>query len=286
MTGVVTSRTLTKAAIFAVFGASVALVGCPKPPVEAVPEHWCPEGFEPGHGDLCFALPVEHGPHTATVVYLHGMMQGHGSADEWAAARSAVAHGFAVVLPRGHRGLCAWKPELKDHFCWPQDPSDQAEMKSVVSDWDRTLWQVNELLEGGTHPRYVLAFSNGAFFAAHLARTGLFKADAYALVGGGAPFEEPASGDAHPPMLLLTAEKDDAQGPKVKELHEQLTREKWPNLRCTRPGEHPLTGEDVDAALRFFRHEPAGGSFTCEGQAPAAPAPDPKPADKTHAKKK
>jgi len=260
-------------------GLSVALVGCPKPPVEAVPEHWCPEGFEPGHGDVCFALPAEHGPTTAIVVYLHGMLEGHGSPEEWAAARSATVHGFAVVLPRGRRGLCDWKPELKDHFCWPQDSADTAEIKGVVADWDRTLWQVNELLEGGQHPRFVLAYSNGASFAVHLARNGALKADGYALVGGGAPPAEPATAESHAPILVVSAEKDATQSQKAKELHELLTREKWPNQRCVRPGEPALLGEDVDAALRFFRHEPvASGALTCEGHAeePKPPAEKPK----------
>jgi poly(3-hydroxybutyrate) depolymerase len=98
--------------------------GCPKPPVEAVAEHWCPEGFEPGQGDVCFAMPMERGPGTAIVVYLHGELEGHGRPEEWAAARSATVHGFAVVLPRGRRGLCDWKPELKNHVCWPPAPRD------------------------------------------------------------------------------------------------------------------------------------------------------------------
>lgn len=254
----------------------LVLVGCPKPPVEVVAEHWCPEGFEPGHGDVCFALPVEHGPTTAIVVYLHGMLEGHGSPEEWAAARSATVHGFAVVLPRGRRGLCDWKPELKNHFCWPQDSADTAEMKNVVADWDRTLWQVNELLEGGQHPRYVLAYSNGASFAVHLARASILKADGYALVGGGAPPAEAPTAESHPPILVIAAADDAAQAPKSKELHELLVREKWPNQSCVRPGEATLRGEDVDAALRFFRHETvAAGALTCEGH-----VEEPKTADK------
>lgn len=252
--------------------ATSVLVGCPKPPVEAVPEHWCPEGFEPGHGDVCFALPAEHGPTTGIVIYLHGMLEGHGSPEEWAAARSATVHGFAVVLPRGRRGLCDWKPELKNHFCWPQDAADTAEIKTVVGDWERTLWQVNELLEGGEHPRYVLAYSNGASFAVHLARSAVLKADGYALVaGGGVPNEAPTA-EGHPPVLLLSADKDSAQVQKAKELHEVLLREKWPNQSCMRAGEPALLGEDVDAALRFFRHEPvASGGLTCDGRAEEAP---------------
>jgi predicted esterase len=260
--------------------------GCPKPPVEAVPEHWCPEGFEPGQGDVCFAMPMERGPGTAIVVYLHGELEGHGRPEEWAAARSATVHGFAVVLPRGRRGLCDWKPELKNHFCWPQDAADTTEMHNVTAEWDHTLWQVNELLEAGPHPRFVLGYSNGAAFAHHLARTGAFKADGYALISGGAPITEASSAEAHPPILLLGHENDAGQVSKSKELHESLNREKWPNQSCTRPGEHGLAGDDVDAALRFFRHEPVAtkGGFVCDGTLPAPPA-EPRPPEKAKKKK-
>ena len=157
-------------------------------------ESWCPDGFEVGPQDTCFAVPETTTKDTPVLVYLHGMYAGHGSPEEWRLVRSAVSKGFAVVVPRGKRGLCAWKADLADNFCWPQEVEDPQAFKNVVAEWDRVLWQVDAILEGGSHKRYVLGFSNGANFAAYLAEHGLFPAQAYAIVGGGA-LEPAAQGD-------------------------------------------------------------------------------------------
>ncbi len=237
-------------------------------------ETWCPEGFEAGASDTCFAIPESANKDTPILVYLHGMYQGHGSPQEWAAVSVAMQRGFAVVIPRGKRGLCAWRAELKDHYCWPQDPEDTQAMKSLVAEWDRVLWQVDALLEGGTHKRYVLGSSNGGFFASFLATHALFPGQAYAVVNGG-PMGPPST-KAKPVPLLLVAGQDTPpeQAPRMKELHEALTKASWAHAYCPRPGGPTLTTDDVEAALRFFKHDaegslkPQNGSYPCEGGAP------------------
>jgi poly(3-hydroxybutyrate) depolymerase len=233
-------------------------------------ESWCPDGFEVGPQDTCFAVPETTTKETPVLVYLHGMYAGHGSPEEWRIVRSAVSKGFAVVVPRGKRGLCAWKAELSDHFCWPQEVEDPQAFKNVVAEWDRVLWQVDAILEGSSHKRYVLGFSNGGFFAAYLAEHGLFPANAYAIVGAG-PLE-PARKAAKPvPLMLISAQDDPDQAPKTKQLHEGLAKAGWTHAYCTRPGPHPLAGEDMEAALRFFKHEQEGNlkptpdGYACEG---------------------
>lgn len=240
-------------------------------------ESWCPEGFEVGPDDACFAVPESHGKDTPVLVYLHGMYKGHGSPEEWALVRTAAAKGFAVVVPRGKRGLCAWKAELSDHFCWPHEPEDPQSFRAVVAEWDRVLWQVEAVLEGGPHKRYVLGYSNGGFFAAHLAASGFFKADAWGLVNAGALDSAPAPWKGGgPPMLLVAAEGDSEEGPRVKALHGELTRARAAHAFCTRPGDHALAQADVDGALSFFRRHAAGalkaqaGSYACES--PLKPA--------------
>lgn len=270
---------LTFAGSFALAGV-VALASCsPAKPAAnlSASESWCPEGFEIGPQDTCFAVPEMTTKDTPILVYLHGMYAGHGSAEEWSLVKSATARGFAVVMPRGKRGLCAWKAELKDHFCWPQETEDPQAFKSVIADWERVLWQVDAILEGGSHKRYVLGFSNGGFFAAYMAQHGLFPAQAYAIVGGG-PLGPPAKPPKPVPVMLISAQEDKWQAPKVKELHDELGKVGWTHAFCTRPGEHPLAGPDIDASLRFFMREhqgtlkPTGASYACEGgTTPAAP---------------
>jgi poly(3-hydroxybutyrate) depolymerase len=250
----------------------IALASCtPAKPAATLSasESWCPDGFEVGPQDTCFAVPETTTKDTPVLVYLHGMYSGHGSAEEWSLVRSAVDRGFAVVVPRGKRGLCAWKAEVKDNFCWPQETEDPQAFKNVVAEWERVLWQVDAILETGSHKRYVLGFSNGGFFATYIAEHGLFNADAYAIVGGG-PLGPPAKPAKAAPVMLIRAQDDAAQGPKLKELHDQLNRAGWAHAFCTRPGPHPLAAPDLAAALTFFKREHDGllaqsGPYACEG---------------------
>lgn len=241
----------------------------PKNVLSNAGETWCPEGFETGPSDTCFAIPEQGSKDTPVLVYLHGMYVGHGQPEEWSAVRGAVGRGFAVVIPRGKRGLCAWRAELKDHYCWPQDAEDLGAVKRVVADWDRVLWQVDALLDGGTHKRYVLGSANGGFFASFLATHTVFPGQAYAVVNGG-PLGPP--GKAKPvPILLVTAQDSAEHAPPMRDLHEALTKAAWPHAFCPRSGTEALTAEDVEGALRFFKHDADGtlkakaGSYPCDG---------------------
>lgn len=255
--------------------ALVVAASCkPSPPPSknalANTETWCPEGFEAGPQDTCFALPDVHDGKTPVLVYLHGMYEGHGSPDEWSAVLEASRRGFAVVLPRGRRGYCAWKAELKDHFCWPTEVDDPEPFRAVVKSWDKVLWQVDALLEGGPHKRYVLGFSNGGFFAEYIAAKGLFLADGWAVVNGGSLLR-PEKQTKPPAMMLIAADEDPSQGPKMRGLHDELAHAGWTHAFCTRAGGHPITADDVDAALRFFKRDAEGtlkaqaGLYACEG---------------------
>lgn len=226
-------------------------------------ETWCPDGFEVGPNDTCFAIPDKVTKDTPVLVYLHGMYTGHGSPEEWAAVKTAVDRGFATVIPRGKRGHCAWRSELKDHYCWPEDPEDVGMIKGVVAEWDRVLWQVDALLEPGTHKRYVLGSANGGKFASFIATHGLFPGSAYTVVnsgalGGGAPTPK-----LKPVPILLTGA---GEGDGAKSFHEALQKASWPHAFCPRPGASTLTHDDVDAALKFFRHD-AEGLLHAQGSA-------------------
>ncbi len=223
-------------------------------------ESWCPEGFETGPSDTCFAIPANPSKEAPVLVYLHGIYSGRGAPPEAALVRTATQRGFAVVLPRGKRGHCPLKAEVKDSFCWPEEPDDPVGMKSVVAEWDRVLWQVDALLEGGKHRRYVLGVGNGASFAVHLATRGFFDGEAFAIVDGVAlaPVLPPRGKTS---MLVMSAESN----VKTKELSDALVKAGWKEAFCPRAGAE-LKAEDVDAALRFFDHEMKGASkpFPCE----------------------
>ncbi len=224
-------------------------------------ETWCPDGFEPGSNETCFAIPEQATKDTPVLVYLHGSYTGHGSPEEWSAVRVAAQRGFAVIIPRGKRGLCAWRVEVKDHFCWPQEPEDTAGIKKLLSEWESVLWQVDALLPQGTHKRYVLGSGNGGFFASFLATHGLFPGQAYAVVNGG-PLAPPGKGKPVPILLIPTPDPEST--PKMRELHESLGKASWAQAFCPRQGSSALTAEDVEAALRFFKRD-ADGSLKAQG---------------------
>jgi poly(3-hydroxybutyrate) depolymerase len=238
--------------------------------VLAAHESWCPSGFEPGSLDTCFAVPDTPPKNAPVVIYLHGMFEGNGPPDEWARVREATRRGFAVVVPRGKRGLCSWTAELKNHFCWPQETEDPASFKHIVAEWQSVLYEVDTYLGEGTHRRYVLGFSNGGAFASYLAANGFFDGSAFAIAHSGAVAPHVKAPKA-PPILLVGAQDDT----KVKELHEGLTKAGWPHAYCPRAGSPALAAEDVEAALRFFRREAdgtlkpqKGDIISCEGGAP------------------
>ena len=221
------------------------------------PESWCPEGFETGPSDTCFTIPASPPKDAPVLIYLHGIYKGRGAPPEAALVKTATQRGFAVVLPRGKRGHCPLKAETQNSFCWPEEPDDPVGMKGVVAEWDRVLWQVDALLEGGTHRRFVIGHGNGATFAAHLATRGFFAGEAFAVVEGVAlaPVLPPRGKTA---ILVLGGD------PKAKELSDGLAKSGWKESFCARTGTD-LRAEDVDVALRFFEQEMKGAPkpFTC-----------------------
>lgn len=245
-------------------------------------ESWCPDGFEAGANEACFAIPEKTTKDTPVLVYLHGMYQNHGAPEEWAAVRSATTKGFAVVIMHGKRGLCPWSAEFKDYYCWPQDPDDTDAMKGVIKEWDRALWQVDALLDPGTHKRYVLAFSNGGFFGSYVATHAMFPAQAWAIVNAGEIAPPGAKGKTSPPIMVVSAADDAEQAPKAKELHEALTKGSWPHAYCPHPGAHALTPDDVDTAVKFFKRDADGAlkpdatTYSCDGSVPPPSKPSKK----------
>lgn len=253
---------------------SACKVGASKDPTHALPyaESWCPEGFEAGPNDTCFAIPERPAKDAPVLVFLHGTYAGAQQPAEWGALRVALDRGFAVVLPRGKRGMCAFRAELSDHFCWPEDPDDVETTRGLVHEWERVLWQVEALLEDGTKRRYVLGSAEGGAFASYLATRGLFQGHGYAIVHGGAM--APPDPSHAVPLLLVASEQAPESSAKARELHQQLTAARWPHAYCPRPGEAVLTERDVEAALRFFERDlngtlaAHGASYPCEAPPP------------------
>lgn len=226
------------------------------PPPAPLPARRCAPGFTQVAPDGCAALPA--GRADGVVLFLHGLYP-PGAPDEELAAeealgRSAVAHRLALYAPRGAVGLCSWADDVRDKLCWPSGRGQEAEARKIAQALAPAIDEVARRA-GGPARRYLLGFSNGGFFAALIAGEGLLPFDAAAILHGGGA--EPSTFDPQRPrpILLVTAEGDPWQGPKMHALDERLARAGWPHRLVVRPGPHRLAPEDAAAALDFFAEQ-------------------------------
>ncbi len=217
---------------------------------------WCAPGFEPIAGGGCFAAASAH-PATPLLVYLHGRYAKDVVGDEVDRQRRlgvrATAAGFAVLALRGRLGQCT-APELATWYCWPSNETNADAGPEFVDTWAVALAAAQE--RAGSPQRFLLGFSNGAYFAGLIASRGWLEADAFVVAHGG-PVEPVHALRGTPPLLLLSADDDVAQDEMIR-LDEELTRERWAHDGYARAGGHGLTDSDIDAALAFFAraHEP------------------------------
>ena len=230
----------------------------PKAPTYvASQESWCPEGFEQGLDDACFALPEQRGEKTAVLIYLHHAYSGAGPSGEWDVVKKATEKGFAVVLVRGRRALCDLPGNPPGaEFCWPHDPDDTTTMKQMAASWDKTIWQADALLEQGPHKHYVLGYGAGGSFAGTLATQGFLEASGYAVIGAGASMPTPPSG-RKAPLVILIASDTDENGAQAKSTSDALEKASWSHARCPH-AQKTLSREDLDVVLKTFSRERAG----------------------------
>lgn len=224
---------------------------------------WCADGLQPIAGGGCLALPANAGgigTSAPLLIYLHGIYeQDHPDEEldrQHRVAARATARGFAVLALRSGVGVC--HPGVADfatRFCWPSNEQVADRAREFVDGWATALGATERRI--GRGPRTVLGFSSGGYFAALLAARSLFAADTFVVAHGG-PVEPIHGGPSRPPLLLLSADDDVAQGEMVR-LDDELTREGWPHDHRARDGTHGLTDGDIDVALAFATRTPREG---------------------------
>ena len=217
-------------------------------------ESWCDPSLEPLAGEGCLAAAPDAGAGAPLVLYLHGMYERTaGKADELdrqrRVAAQARAKGFALLAVHGKEGECNARPELATWFCWPSNERTAGDAAAFVGGWKIAL-DAAAARNVGAGRRYVLGFSNGAFFAGLVAVRALFAADAFVVAHGG-PVQPVKAVGRMPPVLLMSADGDDSQDGMIY-LDALLAHEHWPHDTYARSGGHALTDADIDAALTFF----------------------------------
>jgi poly(3-hydroxybutyrate) depolymerase len=107
---------------------------------------------------------------------------------------------------------------------------------------------------------YVFGFSNGGYFAAMLASETQMKfaglGIAHAGIVDGAKFDSSRA----VPTILVSADGDTHQKPRMDKLHLYLDGKGWPHKYVVRPGEHGLTEADIKLVISFFADAAVAGS--------------------------
>jgi predicted esterase len=202
----------------------------------------------------CFSAPLTLTPPVPLLVYLHGRHSPALVAEEnerqARVARMGNARGYAVLALRGVQGECT-QTELAEWWCWPSNPRNAEHGADFVSRFQPSLAAARARIGAG--PTMLLGFSNGGYFASLIATRALHPFDAVAIAHAGPvpPTHAPAGAAALPPLLLLTADDDLSDG-EMRQLDDELTRERWGHELVAREGGHALLDWDVDMALTFF----------------------------------
>jgi len=248
-----------------------ALAGCkehppppPAPPAEPPPPlsaSWCVEveGARALDEETCFIVPETLGPPPAVLFFAHGMLApGSTPREEMDVVRdAATAHGFVAVLPRGVQGLCAWKPEVSSHHCWPTRPETvDAYASAIFARWADAQARIEEILGVRFTKRYVLGFSNGAYFAAYLGLEGLLAVDGVGVIRAGrTAVDESRTGRARPPFYLAVGDKEpDFTLRDADHLASVLSLRGFPIEYVIHAGRgHELRADDLDAAWFTWR---------------------------------
>jgi predicted esterase len=201
----------------------------------------------PGGG--CWAAPALANP--PVIIYLHGVYDKNEPAAELERqtrlARRAVARGFAVLSLRGEEGACS-DATLRSSFCWPSNAQNAARGPEFVARWVAPLHSMSAYTANPR--RFVLGFSNGAYFSGLLATRAWFDATAFVVSSGGPV--QPIRNIDHPRPILALVGDDEAGVQETLTLDAELARAHWPHDTYARAGGHDLTDGDIDAALDFF----------------------------------
>ena len=157
---------------------------------------WCAPELDVLSDSACVYLPerattrasAARAPRTL-ILFLHSLVP-VGSTWQWEQQRTmlrvAKANGFALLMPRGRRGIGPGR--LPDTWAWPTSASAQQELEDeLIAEWTSARAELERRHAARFERLYVFGFSNGAYYTSSLALRGrLEEADGYAAFSGGA----------------------------------------------------------------------------------------------------
>jgi hypothetical protein len=243
---------------------ALLVLGCaPSPAKEALSAQsdWCPEGFEAGAGDSCYWLPQNHTAKTPILLYAHTGAAPTENRAEWTQLVAAARGQFALVLVRGRNGACGFTEEVRQSYCWPQGEGAMASAREVVASWDKALWQVDQLLDGSSHPRVLVGNREGAAFLVHVAEESLLSAKAFMTIDLADQVAVGNLATSFESLTEIATKPHPALQASVTEAHKAF-------VRCTGTGD---LVHDLTSALEVYMAGTAGKGSPCVPARAVAP---------------
>lgn len=216
----------------------------------------CPKGYQHLAPAACFAAPTGTAEPKGLIAYFHGMLPAAlklSDAPEFEVVRlAAVSKGYGVLALLGEPGLCTWSLEVRAYRCWANGKDQLPAMGRTLERLNQALQLVREKHRGLSSPPSLWGFSNGGFFVSLVASDSRYPSPAMVVAHGGLVQGQAFAAPGRAPVLLLGAERDSIQLPKMRALSAELERAGWSAQLLVRPGAHALTPEDAQAAVDFF----------------------------------
>jgi predicted esterase len=228
-------------------------------PSACIPGIFCGEGLLELDERTCYVVPEGLATPPAIVFFAHGMLAPDAlpPADQGTVRRAAIEQGFVAVLPRGERGLCAWKPEVTENFCWPtrRETVDSA-APAILEAWMDAEAKITSAIGVSFARRYVFGFSNGGYFAAYVGLEGLLAVDGVGVVGAGrTAVDESRSSARRPPFYIAVGDDElDVTQRDADTLASLLSLRQWPIELVIHPGRgHELHEDDFAIAWESWQ---------------------------------
>lgn len=223
--------------------------------------HWCAPELTPLTSNVCYYSPSSESTEAKTdtlVVFLHSLVSAGPKAaweQQLRMRRLADTYRFTILIPRGRPGLGPGRDPAT--LAWPTAERLQREHETeLLGEWNAAIQQA-EGRHGAFARRFVIGFSNGAYYATSLAFREAFTCDGFALFAGGSgsKYQRLAAAKAkrRTPMFVGygTLDPDNPQQRSLVTLLKQLG---WPHHSLAAKVGHTVAAEQLRAALRFLGH--------------------------------
>lgn len=244
--------------------ASDPAADAPPPAPAAAPQRWCASELEALPDDVCAFEPSKESPGPRTlVIFLHGVIQAD-TTWQWAqqrgAARAAARHGFAMIAPRGRRGV--GPKGMVDWWTWPTAAAAQRALEGVIlAEWSAARAALEKRAGKPFERVFVFGFSNGAYYATSLAMRDRFPADGYAVFAGGsgaAYLKQAGKRTKRRAPLYVGWGTKDGDRRNQEKLAKMLREIGWPSkARGSKGVGHTMTDAQVNEAVAFLSQRPS-----------------------------